>query len=87
MSFKESAGRSFVERGEYDIVNEESGALMRMEDWHKNIRPGILLSMAIVVRKNIEKGEKGENGYRCPACKTEYTGSVGTGYQLERVNW
>ncbi|KAH0608790.1 uncharacterized protein H6S33_001018 [Morchella sextelata] len=83
MSFKESAGKSFVERGEYDIVNEESGALMRMEDWRNNIRPGILLSMAIVVRKKIEKGE---NDYRCPACKTEYTGSVGTGYQLERVN-
>ncbi|RPB07441.1 hypothetical protein P167DRAFT_404274 [Morchella conica CCBAS932] len=77
-----SAGKSFVERGEYDIINEENGALLRVEDW--TVRPGMTLSMAIILRKSIKKGE---NDYRCPACKTQYTRPVGTaaGYDLERV--
>lgn len=82
MCFKESAGKSFVERGEYDITNEESGALLRPEDW--TVMAGMKLSMAIIIRKNVKKGER---DHRCPACGTQYTGPVGTGYHLERVNW
>ncbi|KAI5839119.1 hypothetical protein DFP73DRAFT_221937 [Morchella snyderi] len=84
MGFKESAGKSFVERGEYDIINEESGALLKMEEWGNIIKPGILLSMAIVIRKQMEKGK---NDHRCPGCQTRYTGSVGIGNELERVKW
>ncbi|RPB07445.1 hypothetical protein P167DRAFT_579267 [Morchella conica CCBAS932] len=81
MCFKESAGKSFVERGEYDITNEESGALLRPEDW--TVMAGMKLSMAIIIRKNVKKGGR---DHRCPACGTQYTGPVGTGYHLERVN-
>ncbi|KAI5850568.1 hypothetical protein DFP73DRAFT_239062 [Morchella snyderi] len=79
MCFKESPGKSFVERGDYDITNEESGALLGPEDW--TVTAGMMLSMAIVIRKNVRKGE---SDHRCPGCGTKYTGHVGTGYQ--RVN-
>ncbi|KAI5847033.1 hypothetical protein DFP73DRAFT_362752 [Morchella snyderi] len=84
MQYSASAGRSFVERGEYDIINEESGALLGVQDWRKTIKPGMLLSMAIVLR---EETEKDENDYTCPVCKTQYAGPVGssTGHTLERV--
>ncbi|KAI5847032.1 hypothetical protein DFP73DRAFT_361849 [Morchella snyderi] len=79
-----SAGRSFVERGEYDIINEENGALLRVENW--TVRPGMTLSMAIILRKSIKKGK---HDYRCPSCKSQYTRPAGAAasyvYNLERV--
>ncbi|KAI5836806.1 hypothetical protein DFP73DRAFT_570522 [Morchella snyderi] len=84
MFFRDSAGKSFVEKGEYDIMNEENGALLRPENWSYTVRAGMTFSMAIVLRKTIVKGE---NDYRCPACKTRYIrpGDTATGHGLERV--
>lgn len=77
--FRNSAGNTFVRRGEYILTNDDTeDAYM----WQALARPGATLTMAAIVRVPISKLEKGY----CPKCRkiNESTGAVGS---LRIVKW
>lgn len=81
-SFKESAGSCWVEAGRYEIVDESGGGVLTSKDWKKNIKPGMRLSMAMVLRKEKAFDTVGHN---CPSCNQEYQGPKTQ--DLQRVQW
>lgn len=71
-----------MDAGRYEISNEKTGKLIAAKDWQASIEPGMMLSMAMVLRK---KATTDTTEHDCPSCNSPYQGLKSNG--LERVRW
>lgn len=81
-SFKNSVGKSWVEAGRFKITDEGGGNILSEKEWKDSIKPGMTLSMAMVLRK---RDDPDTTEHNCPACEMTYTGEKTK--DLERVKW
>lgn len=70
-----------MEAGKYNITDETDGTILTAAEWKARIKPGMKLSMAMV----LEKQAFNKREHSCPACDLEYIGAK-TG-DLARVKW
>jgi hypothetical protein len=65
------------------VLNEsENGTIITANSWEVALEPGILLSMAMLLRKQAKKPTE----QACPACGKVYKG-YGKCKDLQRVRW
>lgn len=69
-----------MKAGRYRITDEASGTPFTALEWNDNIKPGMVLSIAMVLRKPHAGPE-----HRCLACDMGYVGE--TTRELQRVRW
>lgn len=79
-SFRGSVGSSWVKAGRYRITDEAAGEPLKAHEWKDKIKPGMVLSMTMVLRK-----PRAGPHHRCPSCEMEYVGAPTT--ELKRVRW
>lgn len=66
VTFRQSAGRSWVDAGQYELMDERTGGVLTAEEWTSSVKPGMLLSMAMVIRI---RGSSEAEKQRCPSCE------------------
>lgn len=73
-----------MEAGRYKIRDETAGrgGILTAKEWNNRIKPGMTVSMAMVLRKQVLANKTEHN---CPACNSPYTGPKSN--DLERVQW
>ncbi|KAL0630921.1 hypothetical protein Q9L58_010224 [Maublancomyces gigas] len=71
-TFKRSAGKAWVKAGKYQITNDSNGGILTAQQWEANIKAGLTVSMAMVLRKREAIEENAGNN--CPSCATPYMG-------------
>lgn len=81
-SFRLSVGSSWVKDGRYTITDEGAGDILIARAWKSRIKPGMVLSMAMVVRKPHGRSSPAHN---CPACGMAHGGEETM--DLKRVRW
>lgn len=78
-SFRQSVGSAWVKAGRYKITDEGAGDVLSAPEWKNRIKPGMVLSMAMVLRK------RSSAAHNCPTCGMAQDGE-GT-RDLKRVRW
>lgn len=81
--FKDSVGGSWVDAGKYEIADEAGGAILNMRKWSDSIKPGMTLSMAMILWKQQVSGNRLK--HTCPSCHSPYNAVKRR--DLERVRW
>ncbi|KAI5841980.1 hypothetical protein DFP73DRAFT_586212 [Morchella snyderi] len=80
LNLKDSAGKDWVNAGQYEISDETTGIVLTAKKWDTLISPGMTLSMAMILEIEVENAE--ENG-NCPSCdSTQYGMKVNDLQQL-----
>lgn len=78
----DNVGSSWVEAGRYEI-STDAGATLNTQNWSDNIRPGMTLSMSMILHEREFAGSIQAN--TCPSCLTPYKGVRKR--DLELVRW
>lgn len=82
LNFKDSAGKGWVNTGQYEISDETTGIVLIAKEWDTLISPGMTLSMAMILEIEVENAE--ENN-KCPSCdSTQYGMKVN---DLQQLCW
>lgn len=82
-TFKRSAGKAWVKAGKYQITNDSDGSILTAQEWEANIKAGLTVSMAMVLRKRDASDQTA--GSNCPSCATPYIGIKGI--EIGGVRW
>ncbi|PSR84398.1 hypothetical protein PHLCEN_2v5455 [Hermanssonia centrifuga] len=61
--FRNRAGRTFVDRGNYDLTAQSTNQLVIHQSWAESVKPGMALVMSALVK--VSKSDRGV----CPKCK------------------
>ncbi|KAF8054340.1 hypothetical protein FPV67DRAFT_1131236 [Lyophyllum atratum] len=64
--FRKRRGRRFVERADYALTNGDAEALNDHKTWHALVKPGITITMHIVLR--LKTQNTANDSRRCPTC-------------------
>lgn len=81
--FRHSVGKSWVAARRFQVTNETGGGILTANKWKDTIKAGMIVSMAMVLRKKLDCS--GMTEHNCPSCQSPSTGLKGK--DLKRVKW
>jgi hypothetical protein len=66
--FRNRPGRKLVERGDYDLTNENDGVVIESANWRSRVAAGSAVAMNVIIGLGNDSDD--DDSRLCPSCGT-----------------